>query len=128
EHGGHVDRDADPFARAQAARIALPPVGPRRAVVVEVGVHVNEHAKEWLQDAKTPSCTRLRASARAAWRRGGLELYCWSHDHAPPPAAPPAPAPAPPAPQIPAAPATRPPQTGTLPRPRPREGGRSQSR
>ena len=39
-----VNRDADPAPGRESAGVALPPVGARRAVVVKVGVNVNEHA------------------------------------------------------------------------------------
>jgi hypothetical protein len=47
----HMNRDADPLARLEAAGVALAPVGARRALVQEVGVDVDEHGEKL--DAQT---------------------------------------------------------------------------
>src|SRR6266545_2046593 len=43
EDRGHVDRDPDPVPCREPAGVPLAPIGPRGQVVVEMGVHVDEH-------------------------------------------------------------------------------------
>src|SRR5438094_899946 len=58
----HMDGDADLLPGGEAARIALAPVGAGGAVVVKMGVDVDQHGwKSGLHDGTTPRCPNSSA-------------------------------------------------------------------
>src|SRR5439155_25178388 len=72
-----MDGDTDLLSGGEAAGVALAPVGAGWAVVVDVGVDVDEHAGIWLSEAKTPSRERL------PWRLATPQSILCLDAHAP---------------------------------------------
>ncbi len=71
ENRGDVISDTDAFARREPAGVALAPVGPGRALGIEMRVDVDQHRRKIRQPVRSartsPSTPRVRSTTAASW-------------------------------------------------------------